>query len=333
MSAEIPDGAVIVARAILNSSLWTMRPEDCKVALTCIAVANHKAMKWWDGDREILIERGQFVRSWDKLAEASHLSVKTVRTSVQNLENSGFLARLRAKRYSIYTIPKYQHYQDLTKYSDSVIQKAGKTSGSDRAGNGQQTIIKELNKGGKEPLSNTKELTSKHPAPPLSASPGDVLRKDSEHHELVKSYLKRNPRVISPEKALVHIETAARRGVTTKTMAAAFNSDKADNKKIWDILDGLPVNGHITGPVCSSDDQRARASRIVTAEECLKRRAEAKKKLKECDPELLAEWKKDLEKEIETLKLPGPGKKLFVEQGILLKVAQKYGIAKNLSEL
>jgi hypothetical protein len=116
MAAEIPDGAVLVARAILNSSLWTMRPEDRILAITCLCQANWKPAKWFDGCSEILIRRGEFVTSMDKLVTAGGLTQQTVRTSLRNLENCGFLTRRSTRRYTVIFIPKYAHYQDLTKY-------------------------------------------------------------------------------------------------------------------------------------------------------------------------------------------------------------------------
>ena len=126
MGAEIPDGAVVVARAILNSSLWTMRIEDRVVALTCIAIANFRDAEWWDGNQKITIKRGQFVRSWQELAKACNLPLQVVRTSIKNLENNRdnqgvpFLTRKSTQRYTLYTMPKYDFYQDLRNYSDSV---------------------------------------------------------------------------------------------------------------------------------------------------------------------------------------------------------------------
>lgn len=134
MPAEIPDGAVIVARAILNSSLWDMRPEDRVVAVTCIALCNYQAKDAWVGNSLAHLERGQFVRSWQKLARACNLSVKRTRTSIARLEKSEFLTRKRAGRYSVYTLPKYDFYQDLTNYSDST----GKKAGSNPARTGQR---------------------------------------------------------------------------------------------------------------------------------------------------------------------------------------------------
>jgi len=164
MPAEIPDGAVIMARAILNSSLWTMRPEDRVVAMTCIALCNWRPRKWWDGRAEVVIGRGQFVASWDRLAKAAGLKTKVVRTSVQNLCNIGFLARHQARRYSIYTLPKYDHYQDITKYSDSAVVGAGKTSGSERAANGQRAGNKQEGKEGEEGNKKTIPLASPTPS-------------------------------------------------------------------------------------------------------------------------------------------------------------------------
>ena len=125
MGAEIPDGAVLVARAIVNSSLWEMRPADCKVAITCITLANRRPKKWFDGHKEILIERGQFVRSREQMVDACRLPLQVVRTSVEHLERTEFLTRFLTRGYTLYTLPKYEHYQDLTKYSDNLLKDCG----------------------------------------------------------------------------------------------------------------------------------------------------------------------------------------------------------------
>ncbi len=122
MPAEIPDGAVVVARSIVNSSLWTMRPADRVVAITCITLCNRKPRKWFDGHKDVLIERGQFVRSREKLVEACKLPLQVVRTSIEHLERTDFLTRKSTRDYTLYTVPKYDHYQDLTKYSDSAVE-------------------------------------------------------------------------------------------------------------------------------------------------------------------------------------------------------------------
>lgn len=119
MPAEIPDGAFIVARALFNSSLWTMRKDDKILAVTLIGLANWKDRKWFDGTKEITIKRGQLVRGVRKLAKEAGLSYQECRTSIKRLENVGFLTHESTGPYTIITLPKYHKYQDLTKYADA----------------------------------------------------------------------------------------------------------------------------------------------------------------------------------------------------------------------
>jgi len=128
MAAEIPDGAVIVARAILNSSLWSMPLSDSRMAITCICIANWKDRKLWYLGREVTIRRGQFVRSLSQLAEASHLTLKQTRGSIKRLIRAGFLAQERAGQSFLYTVCKYHEYQDLTRYADKEWAPVGKVS-------------------------------------------------------------------------------------------------------------------------------------------------------------------------------------------------------------
>jgi hypothetical protein len=121
VAAEIPDGAVIVARAILNSSLWTMRSDDRVVAMTCIALCNKVPKKWFDGEMDLLIPRGSFVRSWGNFVKSCGLPLQVVRTSIKHLKSSDFLTQVSTRFYTVFTLPKYEHYQDLTKYSDSAV--------------------------------------------------------------------------------------------------------------------------------------------------------------------------------------------------------------------
>ncbi len=155
MAAEIPDGAVLIARAIFNSSLWTMRLEDRILAITMIGIANWRDKKWFDGEKEIVIKRGELVRSLEDLAEAANLSVKTVRTSLEHLEKTGFLARHQARRYTHVTLCKYDHYQNLTNYSDTTSgtararlgQEAGTTPATDGHEAGNKQVLQEREEG------------------------------------------------------------------------------------------------------------------------------------------------------------------------------------------
>ncbi len=178
MPAEIPDGAVIVARAIVNSSLWTMRPEDRVLAITCICKANWKPGRFFDGEKSTDIRRGQFVTSLKKLAKESGLSLKQTRTGLKHLEKCGFLARKSTHAWTLITIPKYDFYQDLNKYSDSVGMKAGTPKGTPPANDGQTsgTRVATIEEGEerKERKEGNKVLAS---APPEN---GATTRTDKE---------------------------------------------------------------------------------------------------------------------------------------------------------
>jgi hypothetical protein len=128
-----------------------MRAADKVVAITCIAIACWKNSKWFDGVVEIPILRGQFVRSWAGLSNDSGETIQTVRTSVQHLEKVGFLTRKPTGRYHVFTIPKYSHYQDLTKYSDQIAAESNRIPNSPLTGTQQAANnIQEGNKGIRE---------------------------------------------------------------------------------------------------------------------------------------------------------------------------------------
>ena len=128
MPAEIPDGAVLIARAILRSPIWRMRPEDCKVAITLIALVNHAPGRWFDGFGHVNIEKGQLIRSREKLAEDCKLSIQVLRSCLKRLEAEldqdgiPFLTRKSTSRYTLYTLPKYPFYQDLRNYGGKANQ-------------------------------------------------------------------------------------------------------------------------------------------------------------------------------------------------------------------
>lgn len=118
---EIPNGCVLVARKIIYSSLFTMRPEDFKLAIYCICNANHKDGEWFDGKKVIIIKRGQFITSLDKLSAFTKLSAQVIRTSLKHLKSTQFLTVEATETYSVISVDKYDHYQNLLNYSNKDI--------------------------------------------------------------------------------------------------------------------------------------------------------------------------------------------------------------------
>lgn len=114
-----------------------MRAEDRIVAITCICLANRLPRSWFNGKERIIIQKGQFVRSWAQLSREAGLNLQVVRTSVKNLCNVEFLTRVPTGSCHLFTIPKYEHYQDLTKYSDSIASQSNRVPNSPLTGTQQ----------------------------------------------------------------------------------------------------------------------------------------------------------------------------------------------------
>lgn len=178
MGAEIPAGAVLVARAITNSSLWTMRAADRILAITCICMANWKPKKWFDGETAGVIDRGQFITSYEHLAEAAKLSIQNVRTSLRNLEKVGFLTRKVTRRWTLLTLCKYDHYQDMSKYYNTTSNS--EVTDDQQAINIQLTTTKESNKGeeGKEVLCAEAKASTPHHHIPFELLEYELYAKD-----------------------------------------------------------------------------------------------------------------------------------------------------------
>jgi len=182
VAAEIPDGAFLIARALFNSSLWTMPKEDRLLALTCIGIANWKPRKIWFEGKDITIQRGQFIRSLRQLVEESRLTLQEVRTSLNHLISTHFLTRVRAGQSYLYTVVKYNVYQDFSKYSDLEWapelrpHQQGSQQGANRVltGHQQGANNKQESKESKE----SKEGEEVRASPPVTfkAILGDVLK-------------------------------------------------------------------------------------------------------------------------------------------------------------
>lgn len=231
MGAEIPDGAVLVARAITNSSLWTMRAADRILAITCICMANWKPKKWFDGETSTMIERGQFITSYEHLAEAARLSVRNVRTSLKNLEKVGFLTRKVTHRWTLVTLCKYDHYQKMSNYYDTET----------------DTPLTQHRHATDKPLTNDRQTTDNK----QEVNKGEERKEGEEGPRGAVRFLAQKwntgPGVhLNGDKACEHIQAAIDVGVSAKDIDAAFSDHAAiKGKKIWEVLD--PLRQQVSG--------------------------------------------------------------------------------------
>lgn len=133
----------------MDSWLWDLPDGQFKVAITLLMMANWKEGSTFSRGKLVKVARGQVMTSLPKLAERSKVSIKTVRTSLKNLQSAEFLADEAAGGYRIITILNYDENQLAGKdqgqpeRQDSGSQGAGQRQDSGRTA----APIEEGNKG------------------------------------------------------------------------------------------------------------------------------------------------------------------------------------------
>lgn len=99
--------------------------------------ANYKPMKW----RGMDIGRGQLITSYEKIAEATGLSVQNVRTSLARLESTSEITRKVTNKWQAITIEKYAFYQGDQQATNKQTNR--QTTINQQATNKQVTTSKE----------------------------------------------------------------------------------------------------------------------------------------------------------------------------------------------
>lgn len=260
---EMPEGAILVARKILESSLWKMSAQDRVVGITCLLIAAHTAGSIDVNGEAQHLERGQFFASWDRLAKACRLTVEETQESIARLITCEFLVRDRLSP-AVFTIPNYNRYQDPQKYADAgprasaaetqgvlfdlpvpseasaparTRQGGGKEAARTRQGPGKEAATDKNSKNYK----NGEEGGSAPPAPelfktdPRGASP--PLPPGTE--EIADAYLSKFPRVMGRKKALYQAELYLSRGGKIPEALEALREENRESVVIWKILDPL----------------------------------------------------------------------------------------------
>ena len=123
-------GFIKIHRKILKWEWYT----DISVKVLfihCLILANHKPKNW----QGIIIERGQFISSYKKLAKDSGLTVQEVRTALNKLKSTQEVTRITTNKYTMITVSNYSTYH----VSESVSNTISNTNHNKRATNEQQT--------------------------------------------------------------------------------------------------------------------------------------------------------------------------------------------------
>jgi len=126
---------------------WYTDQKTFKVFLHCLLKANFKDKQW----RGSTIKRGQFVTSISHLASETGLTVKQVRTALDNLESTGEVGKQSTSLNTCITVIYYDKYQSEGKPMEQP-------KGKQKTNEGQQ--LNNVNKENKEDNNNAKAFKS-----------------------------------------------------------------------------------------------------------------------------------------------------------------------------
>lgn len=110
------NGFIVLHRKLLEWE-WFDDPKTAMVWLYLLLRANWKPNKW----RGIEIGRGQTLETYPKIAKATGLSVRSVRTAINHLKSTGELTTELTGYGTLISITQYSNYQDLPTETDRQI--------------------------------------------------------------------------------------------------------------------------------------------------------------------------------------------------------------------
>lgn len=127
---------------------WYDDPNTCRLFFHLMLTSNWEPKNW----HGIVIEPGSRVASVKKLAEETGLTIKNVRTALEKLKTTNYLAIKTTNKYSVISI---ENWKTITG-SDKLI---GKQTAINGQTNGNQTATT-------KPLKQINNITSSFPLPP-----------------------------------------------------------------------------------------------------------------------------------------------------------------------
>lgn len=93
---------------------WHDKPEMVALWLHLLLFANWKDRRW----HGIVVRRGQLVTSLNSLNEATGISLRSIRTCLERLKNTGEIEEKTTNKFRIITICDYDSYQDKGTFND-----------------------------------------------------------------------------------------------------------------------------------------------------------------------------------------------------------------------
>ena len=168
------------------------------LAVRLLLACNHEPKKFLFNGKEEICDRGQTVTGLFKLKEATGISIRSLRTSLQLLEVCGFLTSKATNKFRVITIAKYSEYQD-NPTSKATIK---------RQSNDNQTTTNNNDKNVKNEK-NTTTAESSAGAEDNGNRPVNWQNCKTDHQRVVAHYVKvTNPALYAPG-ACTHAQATA----------------------------------------------------------------------------------------------------------------------------
>ena len=128
-------GYITLSRKILDWR-WFKKPKTAHLFIFLLLAANFEKHDFED----IIIRRGQYVCTQERLSAETGLTLKEVRTALDNLKKTGDISIDTSRGYSIITISEYERYASAaTEGQNNGEEKAekGKNNGGRKAAKGR----------------------------------------------------------------------------------------------------------------------------------------------------------------------------------------------------
>lgn len=128
---------------------WYQNANTFRVFIHCLISANVKDHPF----EKIIIKRGEFATSYEKIALALDLSVQQVRTAIEHLRSTGELTGKKYSKYQVISIVNYELYQSNQQANNRQI------TGYQQSINSQLTVNQQQSKNDKKEK-NDKNISS-----------------------------------------------------------------------------------------------------------------------------------------------------------------------------
>ena len=94
-------GFIMLKRELINWE-WYSDINTCKLFLHCLMKVNYSQKKW----QGIIIDKGEFITSNEKLSVETGLTVSKIRTALSKLEGTGYIKIETTTTHTKIIIPK-----------------------------------------------------------------------------------------------------------------------------------------------------------------------------------------------------------------------------------